>query len=282
MRTKDEGGLGLQMAKGRNIALLVKLNWRLNTEKEVPWAKVLRAKYGNSGSVNAPKADRLPCSRPLWQLIQGPLPREAPSWEVKDVILDIRWDWSRMPFDFPPKIKLMLQATPMPLLGRGSDKIEWMHNPRGDFDLKSAYKLAMGVDMNEWLNNNAKSRNNHASAHILWKTIFSFVVWNIWKARNSCVFDRKNPNPKLAIEIVNQAVEFVFCTSSPRGLTHTIIKRVRWERLPEGWVKLNTDRAAKGNLGLAGCGGVVRDENGKWLTGFSKRIRISTSFVAEL
>jgi len=45
---------------------------------------------------------------PLQQLIQGPLPREASSWEVKDVILDTGWDWNRMPFVFPPKIKLML------------------------------------------------------------------------------------------------------------------------------------------------------------------------------
>ena len=73
---------------------------------------------------------------PLRQLIQGPLPREAPSWEVKDVILDTRWDWSNMPFVYPPEIKLMLQATLIPLIGRGSDKIAWMHNPRGDFDLK--------------------------------------------------------------------------------------------------------------------------------------------------
>ena len=68
-RTKDEGGLGLQMAKGRNIALLAKLNWRLNTEKEAPWAKVLRAKYGNSRRINAPNVDRLPCSR-VWAAIK--------------------------------------------------------------------------------------------------------------------------------------------------------------------------------------------------------------------
>ena len=132
------------------------------------------------------------------------------------------------------------------------------------------------------MNNNANSRNNHAGGHIPWKTIFSFAIWNIWKGRNSYVFNGKNPNPKLAMEIVNQAVEFVFCTSSPRGLTHTIIKRVRWERLPGGWVILNTNGAAKGNPGLAGCGGVVRDENDKWIARFPKHIGISTSFVAEL
>ena len=33
-KPKDEGGLGLQEAKGRNTALLAKLNWRLHTEDD--------------------------------------------------------------------------------------------------------------------------------------------------------------------------------------------------------------------------------------------------------
>lgn len=33
-KPKKEGGLGLQSAKGRNTALLTKLNWRFHTEKE--------------------------------------------------------------------------------------------------------------------------------------------------------------------------------------------------------------------------------------------------------
>ena len=62
-RTKEEGGLGLQTAKGRNVALLAKLNWRFNNEKEAPWAKVLRAKYCNSRRLISANVDRLPCSR---------------------------------------------------------------------------------------------------------------------------------------------------------------------------------------------------------------------------
>ena len=44
---KKEGGLGLQSAKEKNIALLAKLNWRLHTEKESIWARVLSQKYGS-------------------------------------------------------------------------------------------------------------------------------------------------------------------------------------------------------------------------------------------
>ena len=41
MKPKEEGGLGLQSAKGRNTTLLAKPNWRLHVEKEDLWAQVL-------------------------------------------------------------------------------------------------------------------------------------------------------------------------------------------------------------------------------------------------
>ena len=61
-RTKEEGGLGLQAAKGRNTALLAKLNWRLHTEREAQWAQVLWQKYHSNRRLNASNPDRLPCS----------------------------------------------------------------------------------------------------------------------------------------------------------------------------------------------------------------------------
>lgn len=64
-KTKVKGGLGLQTAKGRNIALLAKMNWRLSTKKEVAWAQVVRAKYCNNRRINALNPDKLPCSH-VW------------------------------------------------------------------------------------------------------------------------------------------------------------------------------------------------------------------------
>lgn len=36
-----KGGLGLQEAKAKNTALIAKLNWRFNNEKNSLWAQVL-------------------------------------------------------------------------------------------------------------------------------------------------------------------------------------------------------------------------------------------------
>ena len=45
IKPTTEGGLGIQSARGKNIALLVKLNWRFYLEKDAIWTNVLRSKY---------------------------------------------------------------------------------------------------------------------------------------------------------------------------------------------------------------------------------------------
>ena len=54
------------------------------------------------------------------------------------------------------------------------------------------------------------------------------------------------------------------CTRNP---IHKV-ERIRWERLPQGWMKFNTDGSSIGNLGLASCWGIVRDNQGRWILGF--------------
>ena len=41
-------------------------------------------------------------------------------------------------------------------------------------------------------------------------------------------------------------------------------------------------RVVLGNPGLAGGGGVVRDWTGRWIVGFTRKISITTSLLAEL
>ena len=61
IKAKEDGGLGLQLAKGGNVALLSKLNWRFHTKGEAPWVKVLKMKYCNQRRRAAANADKLPC-----------------------------------------------------------------------------------------------------------------------------------------------------------------------------------------------------------------------------
>ena len=49
-----------------------------------------------------------------------------------------------------------------------------------------------------------------------------------------------------------------------------------------GWKKLNTDGSVLSSVGQAGCGGVVRDDHGNWIAGFTRHIGATDSFAAEL
>lgn len=85
---------------------------------------------------------------PFKQLIQGPLTQEVNQLEIKDFILDSNWDWDRLSFDLPLEIRRMIQATPITITSRGSDKLAWAGSPQGTFDFKSAYKITSGQDCN--------------------------------------------------------------------------------------------------------------------------------------
>ena len=70
-RTKEEGGLGLQTTRGRNIALFAKLNWRLHTEQDMLWTRVLKQKYCTGKRASAINADRLSCSQVWFAMKRG-------------------------------------------------------------------------------------------------------------------------------------------------------------------------------------------------------------------
>lgn len=48
------------------------------------------------------------------------------------------------------------------------------------------------------------------------------------------------------------------------------------------WLTVNSDGAVKANLGVATCGGVLRDANMLWLGGFAKRLHVTSAYLAEL
>ena len=137
-------------------------------------------------------------------------------------------------------------------------------------------------NLHKWLQSNGKVRCSLIQGKPPWGTIFNFAVWCIWKSRNSIVFNRKSPNPNLYREIYNQVAEFMFCVTSPRNLVRKVSKEIRWEKPPLGWKKLKTDGSVVGCLEREGCGGVVRDEHGNWVAGFTRHVGATNSFAAEL
>ena len=161
-KPKEASGLGLQIAKGRNTALLAKLNWRFHQEGNAPWAKVLKFKYCNRLRLNSRNEARLPCSLvwkglkkgegvfkkgvkwipghenslnfwsntwlnlgPIRSQIQGPLSQASDNLQIKNVLSPIGWNWPSIPFELPLEVKADIQAVLVPCVVRCGDKLAW-------------------------------------------------------------------------------------------------------------------------------------------------------------
>lgn len=56
-----------------------------------------------------------------------------------------------------------------------------------------------------------------------------------------------------------------------------------WEKLLDGWIKLNFDGFCRWNLGPSGGGGIIQDSYGNFIAAFSKKKKVfGTNNGAEL
>jgi len=137
-------------------------------------------------------------------------------------------------------------------------------------------------NLQDWLEVNGTKQGTVGRHAVSWSIIFLFAIWLIWKQRNQVVFNGQRPNPCLAKDISHRALELYFYASSYKDAITRVCKPICWSKLACGWVKLNTDGSSLGNLGLARGGGIIRDEEGKWIASFACMIGMTTSFIAEL
>ncbi|XP_061362078.1 uncharacterized protein LOC133305853 [Gastrolobium bilobum] len=80
------------------------------------------------------------------------------------------------------------------------------------------------------------------------------------------------------IKEVDEATNYLRSRSEDR---RTMIINVAWQFPQARVIKMNTNGAAKGNLGLTAYGGLMRDTHGNWLSGFGFKFGICSSFKAE-
>ncbi|PRQ22557.1 putative ribonuclease H-like domain, reverse transcriptase zinc-binding domain-containing protein [Rosa chinensis] len=134
----------------------------------------------------------------------------------------------------------------------------------------------------------------------LWIAGCLYALMAIWKERNKLRFDNKIPSLLRVFRSIRAWLRFI----APHTPGHTVglvdfqllvglgiqpISRRRiaprwvlWHPPITPWIKLNTDGLAKGNPGPAACGGVFRDEKGRYLGGFCQGLGHQTAFFAEL
>lgn len=82
---------------------------------------------------------------PIRSSIQGPFTLETANLKLYEVRTPTGWNWASLPFVFPPDLKEVIQAVPIPLFFKNSDQMAWKYSPKGSLDMKSAYLLASNL-----------------------------------------------------------------------------------------------------------------------------------------
>ncbi|KAF7811828.1 ribonuclease H [Senna tora] len=131
------------------------------------------------------------------------------------------------------------------------------------------------VDFNEWINLNCGS-NLSRSVELDWSQVWSVGMWMLWGWRNRAAFEEGFSRPAKAHVRVMEYVKEINNANDIFDLSREQVRRqevlVAWEKLNVGWVKVNSDGAVKSTEGKAGCGALIRDHNGTWITGVIRNL----------
>ncbi|CAJ2627891.1 unnamed protein product [Trifolium pratense] len=136
----------------------------------------------------------------------------------------------------------------------------------------------------EWIFDNINKKGFGASKDG-WQTTFMTTCWLLWTWRNKSIFEDNFQRPHDPIRVIQKySMDIDHCTfrrvlQIPQR-NETIY--IGWKKPPEGWIKLNSDGACKGNNDISGCGGLFRNSDGRWIKGYAKKIGSCDSFHAEM
>ncbi|MQL99615.1 hypothetical protein Taro_032342 [Colocasia esculenta] len=127
----------------------------------------------------------------------------------------------------------------------------------------------------------------------------TLVIWEIWRARCRMRFDGERPSISRITQniryMINSSLNMqmfknpsserylrdVHCFSINLKIKEKSFKLVRWI-LPDTGLVLNVDGASKGNPGISGGGGCIRDSSGNFLFAFAHYYGFGSSLVAEV
>ncbi|KAL4307123.1 uncharacterized protein LOC107605009 [Arachis ipaensis] len=150
----------------------------------------------------------------------------------------------------------------------------------------SAIAVFFGMNLAEWLDFNLSNQIGKSSNHN-WIDEFFVACWRIWKWRNQDLFSQQQATrPRNAVTIIRDSV-----SNYKEAVKKKLIKgeseniqnrRQAWEPPPRGWVKLNTDGSVKEEAKKAGCGGLLRTQQGEWIGGFTANLGYCQITQAEM
>jgi ribonuclease HI len=141
------------------------------------------------------------------------------------------------------------------------------------------------LNFNEWIKFNLENRfgQNHGSD---WQAIWATTCFLLWQWRNKSIHDAEFVSPMNPWQVsLNYVNMYKISMQAEERIQHSKDKQhidVKWLIPSPGWFVMNSDGAAKMSVRKAGCGGVLRNDIGIWVEGFSKALGDTTAYMAEL
>ena len=133
-----------------------------------------------------------------------------------------------------------------------------------------------------WLRINCKLMHQCNATELDCAIIFPIAVWVLWLHRNNLVFGKSTTQKDLKAETLAKAAKMAYLGIIEKHVKAKTKIQVRWLPPPISWMKLNLDGSSMRNLGLAGRGGLICNENGEWVKGYTRAIGCATSVTTEL
>ncbi|PKI44726.1 hypothetical protein CRG98_034903 [Punica granatum] len=180
------------------------------------------------------------------------------------------WEYSLMDGYLSHTKLLHIASHRPPARDQGEDSLYWTFEPTGNFSVKTAYCFL--------------AQAGWAEEDRVWKSIWSWrgpqrVRTFLWLVAHA----RLLTNEHRARRHLTSSTLCDGCSCGQETTLHAFRDCSRVQaRPPPKWAKLNTDGALRGNPGLSGAGGIVRDADGLCLGGYVRNIDYASSTVAEL
>ncbi|XVF35312.1 hypothetical protein REPUB_Repub18cG0134800 [Reevesia pubescens] len=131
-----------------------------------------------------------------------------------------------------------------------------------------------------WISSNIEVKRTISG--IPWRILFASAAWFLWYWRNCSLHEPDFTWPGNAQnQIWIKAKQMVDVLENFCNRLHYAAE-IKWEKPSLQVVKINVDGSVSSDNGMAFAGGVIRDNNGEWITGFKYRVGICDITTAEL
>lgn len=132
----------------------------------------------------------------------------------------------------------------------------------------------------DWMNRNLNNKNLD-EFDVAWNIKFAVGIWGLWKWRNDAIFKEEFKDPKQKYWAQTQHIREIYSAFNNSNITQgnknaLQMVWVGWTPPPLGCVKLNIDGSMNESIATAESGGILKDVHGKWMGGFSVKLRTCT------